>query len=99
MDNKVEFETIKPPSRTFPSFCNVIKDFVLLYPMAVTYIQCCGVNKTYPCAQHHKLKKKQKKICSQIFFFMLNYRQGCIWINLIKKDFKCFLNHYRIQNL
>ena len=25
---------------------------------------------------------------------MLKYRQGCIWLNLIKKDFKCFLNSY-----
>ena len=41
-------------------------------------------------AQHHKLKKKRKGTYSQAPFFMLKYRQGCIWINLIKKRFQMF---------
>jgi hypothetical protein len=49
-------------------------------------------------AQHHKLKKKSKGICQQVPFFMLKYGQGCIGINLIKKDFKRFPNHYRIRH-
>ena len=29
-------------------------------------------------AQHHKLKKKWKGICSQVSFIVLKYGQGCI---------------------
>ena len=45
------------------------------------------------------LRKKWKGICSQVPFIVLKYRQGCIWLNLIKQDFKSFLHYYLIRKL
>ena len=49
MDNKVKFEAIKPSRGAFSLSCNSLKNFVLLYPMAVTYIQRCRIYKINSC--------------------------------------------------
>ena len=49
MDNKVKFEAIKPSRGAFSLSCNSLKNFVLLYPMAVTYIQRCKIYKINSC--------------------------------------------------
>ena len=48
IDDKMEFEAVKPSSGTFPPLCKAVKDLVLLDPMAVAHIQCCRVHKAYP---------------------------------------------------
>lgn len=45
--SKVQFKTIKPPCGTFTPPGNAFKYFMLLYPVVVTDINCCGIYKTY----------------------------------------------------
>ena len=61
IDDKVELEAIEPPCGAFASLRDALKNLMLLYPMVVAYVQCCGVHKAYACAEGvgaHRLDKE-----------------------------------------
>jgi len=78
IDRQVQLEAIEPPRGAFPPFGNALKNFVLLDPVAVTYVQGCRVHKAdaraFTLAQAYKKGHGQCCIGHEFYKTVIAYQ-------------------------